>query len=71
MEVPPSVGNFVLVRFGTAERAQSAYDHLMKCGVITRMMGGYGLPDSLRITVGLGPELKAVLDGLSEYERTT
>ena len=71
LEVPPSVGNFVLVRFGTAERAQSAYDHLMKCGVITRMMGGYGLPDSLRITVGLGPELKAVLDGLSEYERTT
>ena len=71
LEAPPSVGNFVLVRFGTAERAQSAYDHLMKCGVITRMMGGYGLPDSLRITVGLGPELKAVLDGLSEHERAT
>ena len=71
LEVPPSVGNFVLVRFGTAERAQSAYDHLMKRGVITRMMGGYGLPDSLRITIGLESELKAVLEGLSEHEKAT
>ena len=71
LEVPPSVGNFVLVRFGTAERAQSAYDRLMNCGVITRMMGGYGLPDSLRITVGLEPELKVVLDGLLEHEKAT
>lgn len=71
LDVPPSVGNFVLVRFGSAERAQSAYDYLLRRGVITRMMGGYGLPDSLRITVGLESELKAVIDGLSAHRKAT
>lgn len=70
LEVAPSVGNFVLVRFGDVERAQSAYDHLLKSGVITRMMGGYGLPDSLRITVGLESELRAVLDSLAAHRKS-
>ena len=47
-EVAPSVGNFVLVRFDTPEIARSAYDYLLSHGVIGRMMGGYGLPESLR-----------------------
>ena len=69
LEVVPSVGNFVLVRFGRAEHAQSAYDHLLNKGIITRMMSGYGLPDSLRITIGLEPELMAVVDALSQHQK--
>jgi len=67
LDVAPSVGNFVLVRFGSEMRAKLAYEHLLRRGVITRMMGGYGLADSLRVTIGLEGELKAVLDGLAEY----
>ena len=33
--------------------------------MITRLMGGYGLPDSLRITIGLEAELKTVLDEMT------
>jgi histidinol-phosphate aminotransferase len=69
LEVAPSVGNFVLIRFGEAVRAQSAYDHLLSRGVITRMMGGYRLPDSLRVTIGLKSELKTVIDGLAEHRK--
>jgi histidinol-phosphate aminotransferase len=50
-------------------RAQSAYDHLLSRGVITRMMGGYGLPDGLRVTIGLESELKAIIDGLAEHRK--
>ena len=67
--VPPSVGNFVLARFADATAARSAYDFLLSRGVITRLMGGYGLPDSLRITIGLDSELKAVLDGLVAHRK--
>ena len=69
LEVAPSVGNFVLVRFANAKRAQSAYNHLLGSGIITRLMGGYGLPDSLRITIGLEEELMAVTDELAAHYR--
>lgn len=67
LDVAPSVGNFVLVRFADPATAKSAYDHLLSRGVITRMMGGYGLPESLRVTIGLEHELRAVIDGLAEH----
>jgi histidinol-phosphate aminotransferase len=66
-DVLPSAGNFVLVRFGTAERATAANDYLNGKGVIVRPVGGYGLPDCLRITVGNEDENRAVVDALSEF----
>ena len=49
-----SFGNFVLVRFPTASnRDAAAADAFLKGrGIIARRMGGYALPDSLRITIG-------------------
>ncbi|MEL0018531.1 MAG: histidinol-phosphate transaminase [Rickettsiales bacterium] len=70
LEVAPSVGNFVLARFGDADAARAAYEYLLSCGIITRMMGGYGLPDSLRITIGLESELKVVIDSLAAHRRS-
>ncbi len=49
--VPPSQGNFVLV--DTDKDAQELYVELMKQGVITRPMGGYGYPGALRVNIGL------------------
>lgn len=66
-EVLPSAGNFVLVRFKDAEQAQAANDYLNSKGVIVRPVGGYGLPEALRITIGAEDQNRAVLDALSEF----
>lgn len=67
-EVFPSAGNFVLVRFPDEKRsAAAANDYLHTKGIIVRPVGGYGLHDCLRITVGTEDQNRAVLDALSEF----
>jgi len=66
IEVPPSAGNFILARFADKALADAAYSFLMSRGIITRLMGGYGLPESIRITVGLEEENRALVEALSE-----
>ncbi len=44
--------NFVLARFQTAEEANACNAALMAEGLIVRQVGGYHLPEALRITVG-------------------
>jgi histidinol-phosphate aminotransferase len=66
-EVFPSAGNFVLVRFPDAWRCAAANDYLNTKGIIVRPVGGYGLPDCLRITIGTDDQNRAVLDALSEF----
>ena len=63
----PSVGNFVLVGFGSKERAVAANDWLMNDGLIPRLVAGYGLPEHLRITVGTEAEVKAVQASLARF----
>lgn len=50
LEYIPSVANFVTVRVGAADRV---YEALLAQGVIVRPIAGYGLPEHLRVTVGL------------------
>jgi histidinol-phosphate aminotransferase len=47
----PSAGNFVLADLGRP--AASCYQALLRAGVIVRPVANYGLPNHLRITVGL------------------
>lgn len=63
-EATPSVCNFVLVRLPDAKAADS---FLRSKGIIVRAMGGYGLGDWLRITIGTGEENQAVIDALTEF----
>lgn len=69
LTVVPSVCNFILVRFPATpgKDAVSADKFLRARGIIVRAMGGYGLGDSLRITVGTGDENQAVVDALKEF----
>ena len=55
LEYIPSHGNFITVRVGEAARV---YGRLLREGVIVRPIAGYGLPEHLRVTVGL-PEHNA------------
>ena len=63
---PPSAGNFILVRFSDAEAALAADAHLRARGIIIRRMAGYGLPESLRVSIGLEDEMRAFIQVLSE-----
>jgi histidinol-phosphate aminotransferase len=66
----PSYGNFVLVQVGDGA---AVYRGLLKRGVIVRPVANYGLPQWLRVTIGLPEEnqrfiaaLREVLQGASE-----
>lgn len=50
--VVPSSTNFVLVRLGDAESARLAEQALRRQGIIVRNVGGYGLAECLRATIG-------------------
>jgi histidinol-phosphate aminotransferase len=66
-DVLPSAGNFVLVRFKDAAQSDAANEYLNTRGIIVRPVGGYGLPESLRITIGTEDQNRAVIDALSEF----
>jgi histidinol-phosphate aminotransferase len=59
-----SHGNFVLVRFASAQAAVDAHVFLRTAGIIVRPMSAYDLGDCLRITIGTRDELAAVRDAL-------
>ena len=61
LQYVPSYGNFVLVNVGDANGVN---EKLLKAGVIVRPVGNYGLPQWLRITVGLPEENRIFLDAL-------
>jgi histidinol-phosphate aminotransferase len=67
----PSVANFVLARFPEqpGRDAKSADAFLRKNGLIVRAMGGYHLPDCLRISVGTGEELQILIKILTEFQK--
>ena len=69
LEVAPSQGNFILIRFPAEEGqdAASAIAQLNAHGIIPRQMGGYGLPDCVRITIGMADDNEAVVEALREF----
>jgi histidinol-phosphate aminotransferase len=71
LEVVPSVGNFVLVRFPEAagRNAAAADSYLRGKGIIVRPVASYGLASCLRVTIGQGDEMQAVVQALTEFQR--
>jgi histidinol-phosphate aminotransferase len=66
-EVAPSVANFVLVHFKDEAQAKAADDFMRARGIIVRRVAAYGLPRSLRITIGTGEEMQAVIEAMTEF----
>lgn len=61
----PSVGNFVLFRAGDDENAGAKVNlALLKQGIIVRPVGNYGLPQWLRVSIGLPEENEAFIVAL-------
>jgi histidinol-phosphate aminotransferase len=67
IRVDDSVGNFLLVHFADAKRAQDADRFLMTRGVIMRGCASYGLPQCLRLTVGSEDANQAAVAALKEF----
>ncbi|MEX3762903.1 histidinol-phosphate transaminase [Paraburkholderia phenoliruptrix] len=67
LEYVPSDGNFVLVRVGDDDAAGNRVNlELLKQGVIVRPVGNYGLPQWLRVTIGLPEENEAFIAALEK-----
>lgn len=60
----PSKANFVLVLFEGSVTAEQAYHALMARGLLTRWLPGQKLAHGLRITIGTGEQMGAVVDTL-------
>ncbi len=66
----PSIGNFLLVEFpGGRHSSSNANAFLMERGLIVREVANYGLPDCLRISIGLEEDNRAVIAALKEFLR--
>ncbi len=59
----PSQTNFMLIQVGNG---RSAYEHLLRKGIIVRPMDGYGLPDYIRVNTGRPEENLRFVEGLKQ-----
>ncbi|GAB4153433.1 MAG: histidinol-phosphate transaminase [Sphingomonadales bacterium] len=71
LEVVPSAGNFILIRFpethGVCAAACDAY--LSRRGYLLRHLPKQGLPDCLRLTIGLDADNQGVLAAMADFLR--
>ena len=64
VEVWPSDANFLLIRAG-----EGTFDKLQREGVIVRPLGGFGMPDFLRVSIGLPEENERLVKTLARLRR--
>ena len=65
----PSQANFIAFELPRRDGKPSAgevYQRLLRLGVIVRPVGGYGMPDHLRVTIGIQAENAAFLAALAK-----
>jgi len=69
LEVVPSAANFLLIGFPRSggRVAAEAEAFLARRGLIVRGVAGYGLPDHLRLTIGLETHNRAVIEALADF----
>jgi histidinol-phosphate aminotransferase len=68
LRIYPSIGNFVLV--DCKRPAAPVYEAMLRQGVIVRPVGGYGLPNHLRITIGSREQNARMAGALAHALRT-
>ena len=67
LEYIPSFGNFVCVKVGSAGNpANNVFQALLKRGVIVRPVSNYGMPEYLRVSIGLPEQNARFLAALGE-----
>ena len=70
LKVTPSVGNFLLVHFPddqSEKSAKAANEFLIDRGFVLRLVGAYGLPNALRMSVGTQEANQGVIVALTQF----
>ena len=67
IEIIPGVGNFVLAKFKNIKQANACYSYLEYNNIFVRKVSEYGLPEFLRITVGLEKENIFICKIINEF----
>jgi histidinol-phosphate aminotransferase len=69
LEVTPSAANYILIRLPTTpgKTARDAEAFLASRGYLVRGVAGYGLPEHLRITIGLEEHNRALVELFAEF----
>jgi len=69
LSVTPSVGNFILIHFPDEDgkRAVDAEAHLASNGCVLRLVGNYGLPNAIRMSIGTEEANRAVVSALTSF----
>lgn len=65
----PSLANFVMIDFRTADTVQRVFDGLIRRGIITRPLTGFGLPHCLRISTGTMEQNRRCVEALEKVLR--
>lgn len=60
----PSEANFIMIDCGNESEAQAMYMELLKRGIIVRPLRAFGLPQCIRITIGLQSENELLVQSL-------
>ena len=69
LKVPESHSNFVLINFGSQQKAQICFNHLRRQGIMMRPMGAYGLAHCLRATLSTEEHMGLTIQHLSTILR--
>jgi histidinol-phosphate aminotransferase len=65
-----STANFILARFADEAEASACDQYLQSQGLIVRRVGGYGLPQCLRVTVGDEAGCRRVAHAIGQFKAT-
>ncbi len=60
----PSHANFVFVEMHTAEKASKFHEALLRQGIAIRPLAAFGLPTSVRLTIGSPEEMQYLINAL-------
>ena len=63
-----SMTNFILARFNSTQEAEACDEYLKAQGLIVRRVGGYNLPECLRITVGDEASCRRVAHAVGKFK---
>jgi len=68
MKYIPSVTNFLTLRFDSSDNAEKFCNILLKKGVIVRNLSSFGLPNCVRITIGITDENNFLINCIKGLE---
>ena len=68
MKYISSVTNFLTLRFDSSNKAEYFCDTLLKKGIILRNLSSFGLPECVRVTIGLPDENIFLINCIKELE---